>query len=82
MECELSRILDDKNEPWLSGKCVGLPLGYKNTKSALIDHVDDDDRKTWECQRSWIATLKRQPQKRIRAICIDNGIKATCGKNL
>ena len=48
LECELSYILDDKNEPWFSGKCAGLALGYKNTKSALIDHVDDDDKEKLE----------------------------------
>ena len=44
LECELNYILDDKNEPWFNGKCVGIALGYKNTMKSLIDHVDDDDK--------------------------------------
>ena len=48
LECELKYILDDKNEPWFSGKCVGLALGYKNTKQAILVNVDTDDKEKLE----------------------------------
>lgn len=31
-------------EPWLVGKDVALALGYSNTKKALADHVDPEDK--------------------------------------
>ena len=31
-------------EPWLVGKDVAIILGYSNTKKALSDHVDDEDK--------------------------------------
>lgn len=33
-----------KGEPWFVGKDVALALGYKDTKHAVLDHVDEDDR--------------------------------------
>ena len=33
------------NEPWFVGKDVATILGYSNTRKALIDHVDDEDKK-------------------------------------
>lgn len=32
------------NEPWFVGKDVAEILSYKDTKHAVLDHVDDDDR--------------------------------------
>ena len=32
------------NEPWFVGKDVAQVLGYSNTKKALSDHVDDEDK--------------------------------------
>ena len=32
------------NEAWFVGKDVATVLGYKNTKDALLKHVDDDDK--------------------------------------
>ncbi len=43
-------------EPWLSGRDVANALGYKNTKGALVAHVDELDRRV--IQRSEIATLE------------------------
>jgi len=34
----------DDGEIWFVGKDVAEILGYKDTKSAIIDHVDDDDK--------------------------------------
>ena len=32
------------NEPWFVGKDVADVLGYSNSRKALIDHVDEDDK--------------------------------------
>lgn len=47
-------VIDD--EPWFVGKDVAEALGYSDTKSALADHVDDDDKQI--IQRGQIATLE------------------------
>ena len=39
-----ARYID--GECWFVGKDIALALGYKDTKSALIDHVDDDLKRT------------------------------------
>ena len=44
LKCELSYVLDDNNNPWFSGKGVGIVLGYTNPQKSLRDHVDDDDK--------------------------------------
>lgn len=31
-------------EPWFVGKDIAKALGYTNTRKALNDHVDDEDR--------------------------------------
>lgn len=38
------RILDINSEPWFVGKDVAMILGYRNTKDALITHIDNEDR--------------------------------------
>jgi prophage antirepressor-like protein len=38
------RVIMIEKEPWFVGKDVACILGYKNTKDALIKHVDEDDR--------------------------------------
>lgn len=50
------RTLEINGEPWFVGKDVADILGYKNTKDALITHVDDEDKRI--IQRSEIATLE------------------------
>ena len=47
-------VIDD--EPWFVGKDVAEALGYSDTKSALADHVDDDDKQI--IQKGQIATLE------------------------
>lgn len=37
-----SVLIDD--EPWFVGKDIASVLGYKDTKSAILDHVDAEDR--------------------------------------
>jgi len=39
------RCLNKGGEPWFVGKDVASALGYANPRKALIDHVDDDDKK-------------------------------------
>ena len=34
------------NEPWFVGKDVAEALGYSNSRKALIDHVDEEDKNT------------------------------------
>lgn len=38
------RAVEVNGEPWLVGKDVAEALGYTNTKKALADHVDEDDK--------------------------------------
>ncbi len=44
LKCEIDYVLDDNNNPWFSGKGVGIVLGYTNPQKSLRDHVDDDDK--------------------------------------
>lgn len=39
------RVLKINNEPWFVGKDLANVLGYSNTRKALIDHVEDEDKK-------------------------------------
>lgn len=38
------RTLMVNNEPWFVGKDVAVALGYTNTRKAIADHVDDEDK--------------------------------------
>lgn len=38
------RTLTIGGEPWFVGKDVAVALGYANTRKALNDHVDDEDK--------------------------------------
>ena len=40
------RALEIKNEPWFVGKDVASILGYSNSRKALKDHVDEEDKNT------------------------------------
>lgn len=50
------RTLVRDGKPWFVGKDVATKLGYKNTKDALIAHVDEEDRHHF--LRSEITTLE------------------------
>lgn len=52
---EVRTVMRD-GEPWFVGKDVAEILGYKNTKDALITHVDDEDKRV--IQRSEITTFE------------------------
>lgn len=49
------RAVKIDEEPWFVGKDVAAALGYNDTKSALKDHVDVEDKQI--VQRGQIATL-------------------------
>lgn len=49
------RSMERDGEPWFVGKDVAEALGYSDTKSALADHVDGEDKRI--IQRGQIATL-------------------------
>lgn len=55
--------MEINGEPWVCGKDVADALGYKNTKDALITHVDDEDKRI--VQRSEIATLENHLPKDV-----------------
>lgn len=44
-ESEKVRTLTIDNEPYFVGKDVAIILGYSNSRKALIDHVDDEDKR-------------------------------------
>ena len=54
------------NEPWFVGKDVAEILGYKNTKDALISHIDKDDKKI--IQRSDFTTIENYIPKSALAM--------------
>ena len=37
-------LINEKGETWFVGRDVAKALGYSNTRGALQDHVDDDDK--------------------------------------
>ena len=41
---EVRTMTNEKGETFFVGSDVAKALGYKNTRKALIDHVDDEDR--------------------------------------
>lgn len=50
------RTLEINGEPWFVGKDVAEKLGYTNTRKALVDHVDEDDKQI--IQRSQNVTFE------------------------
>ena len=43
------RIFEIDNEPWFVGKDVAERLGYSNSRKALVDHVDEEDKGVTKC---------------------------------
>ena len=41
-------ILTVDQAPWFEGREVAACLGYTNAQNALRDHVDEQDKKTYE----------------------------------
>lgn len=40
------RVIMQGEQPWFVGKDVASVLGYTNTRKALLDHVDNEDKNT------------------------------------
>lgn len=60
MEFGSIRILNIDNEPWFVGKDVAESLGYSNTRKALLDHIDSEDKGVTKCD-----TLKGKQEMTI-----------------
>jgi prophage antirepressor-like protein len=43
------RTIVINHEPWLIGRDIADVLGYSNTRKAIADHVDDEDRGVTKC---------------------------------
>lgn len=43
------RTVTIDNEPWFVGKDVAMALGYSNSRKALADHVQEDDKGVTKC---------------------------------
>jgi anti-repressor protein len=65
------RVVEHNGEPWFVGKDVAEVLGYKNTKDALLTHVDKDDKRI--IQRSEIATFECHIPKKVFPVEFVNG---------
>ena len=50
--------------PWFQAKEVATILAYTNTKKAIIDHVDDEDKRRREELRGLRVSPRLQRQKR------------------
>jgi prophage antirepressor-like protein len=42
---EIRTLTDERGEPLFVGKDVAKALGYSNTRKALLDHVDYEDKR-------------------------------------
>lgn len=43
------RMIMINNEPWFVGKDIAFVLGYSNSRKAIIDHVDVEDKGVTKC---------------------------------
>lgn len=43
------RAIERNGEPWFAGKDVADILGYANSRKAIADHVDDEDKGVTKC---------------------------------
>lgn len=43
------RTIDRNGEPWFAGKDVADILGYSNSRKAISDHVDEEDKEVTKC---------------------------------
>lgn len=44
-----TRVLTIDGDPWFVGRDVATALGYSNSRNALADHVDDEDKGVAKC---------------------------------
>lgn len=47
------RGVEINGEPWLVGKDVAEALGYSNSRKAIIDHVDEEDKTILKVQTEY-----------------------------
>lgn len=66
------RTLTINGEPYFVGKDVAEALGYTNTKKALGDHVDEEDKRI--IQRSHFVTLENNLPKEVFPVNFVNAI--------
>ena len=50
LEIELTSFIDDKQNVWFRGKEIAEILGYSNTRKAVWDHVDNEDKQLICCR--------------------------------
>nr|DAK63886.1 MAG TPA: repressor domain protein [Caudoviricetes sp.] len=62
---EIRTIKDDYGEPWFVGKDVAEILQYSNTTKAILNHVDDEDKKILTSQNG---TLENIPNRGLTII--------------
>lgn len=43
------RVLEIDSEPWFVGKDIADILGYSNSRKAIGDHVDEEDKGVTKC---------------------------------
>ena len=55
------RTVETDGEPWLVGKDVAEALGYSNTKDAIANHVDSEDKRI--IQKSEFTTFENHIPK-------------------
>lgn len=66
------RTVEINGEAWFVGKDVATVLGYSNTRDALIEHVDAEDRQI--LQRSGNATLDFELPNRGLTVINESGL--------
>ena len=49
LEIELTSYIDDKQNVWFRGKDIAQILDYSNTRKAIWDHVDNEDKQLICC---------------------------------
>lgn len=57
------RVLTIEGEPWFVGKDVAEVLGYSNSRKAIADHVDSEDKGGNEMLHPWRNTTNRNYQR-------------------
>ena len=74
------RTITIANEPWFVGKDADI-LGYSNTRKALIDHVDDEDKGVTKCDTPW-RSAGHDGHQRVRSVFAYPRQQTSCSKAL
>jgi len=59
---EITVIVDNKNIPWFNAAAISNILDYKNPNKAIIMHVNDDYKKTFEELKEFIKKIPKNMQ--------------------